>query len=182
MKRLLCSLIAVIVSLTCFTACSDNALSEDQVRRIVQEELQKSASKENAFTPGETVFCPLGKTFELPVSFDDELLNVKYRKKSMTVTEMTVKAVRAGDPANRDDYSGNLFMPYIYQATVHGHVDDLFAGRQVWFSLNCDNLIFHIDGDMDVQIAQDGTFSYDYTFGTMSVLQCTIPSFSISAH
>ena len=176
MRKFLAILLAMSFVL-CLTACgntSSNSLSEEQIRKIVQEEMAKSdVTSENEFKVGDKLFNPLGDSFNLPINGQENQF--------VTITKLEVTNKKEADASNLDDYwkrgSNYYFSRYIYEVVIEGKVDEQFVGREIYVNIQFENYneFFNADGAGATTIRDDGTFVFQYLAYSNVIEKVIIP-------
>lgn len=181
MKKVL-TIILLISFVVCLTACgntSSNNLSEEQIRKIVQEEMAKvempsvdvneitknvlsALKKENEFVVGEQ----LSNLLDLPMAFP-------YGENTeINVQEYTITKTKAFNPREKGDFvydfpGGYVFYRYQYKITVQGKADAQYAGTYIRIGYKVMNGSLSVSTCFDGNLWEEGlNFSGSYDSAT----------------
>ena len=156
MKKVL----AIALSLcfiVCLTACGNSGLTEEQIRKVIQEEIKANdASSINEFKPGDKLSTPSGGNFKLPIS--------GYDNHFATITLLDVTKKKEADISDLNDYwhygGSPYYLRYIYEVKINGNVDKKFAGKEIFIGLEFEN--YSEFSPESTTINADGAFSFTY--------------------
>lgn len=159
---------------------TENSITEEQVRKIVQEEMAKlekpsvdvneitknvlsALKKENEFIVGEQ----LSNLWDLPMAFP-------YGENTeVTVQEYTITKAKAFNPREKDDYvyedldDRYVFHRYQYKITVQGKADTQYAGKYIRIGFKVMNGSLSVETYFDGNLWEEGLmFSGGYNSKT----------------
>ena len=162
-------MLAVLGILATVAGCGDSGLTEEQVRKIVQEEMLKKTDTPltGVFKEGDKLINPFGDSFDLPINYS---LEENQEKCFATITTLEVTKKKEADISNIGDYwhSDNFcyYKQYIYEVKIEGKVDKKFAGKAIIVNLRVknDNEFFGASGGYATRttLSADGSFQITY--------------------
>ncbi|MEE0839948.1 MAG: hypothetical protein U0L72_05275 [Acutalibacteraceae bacterium] len=159
MKKFLSIILSIffVVGLTACGNTSSNSLNEEQIRKIIQEEMAKNdVTSEDEFQIGDKLFNPLGNNFKLPINGQENCF--------ATITNIEVTKKKEAEASNLDDYKSVLnfyyFERYLYEVKMEGNVDNDFSGKEI-------NICIRFEKDDEGEIGtaivkDDGSFSLNF--------------------
>ncbi|MBO5747089.1 MAG: hypothetical protein J6S13_08405 [Clostridia bacterium] len=125
---------------------SSNGLTEEQIRKIVQEELKKNSSADTSdkFVVGEKLKNLYGENFKMPITGQKDCF--------VQITSITATKKKEADISNVKDYYSDVdndyrFYRYVYDLTITGKVDKNFKGDNL-------QLLISLDGHSELGVKE----------------------------